>query len=145
MAGDIDSRKSTIRYDYTLGGTTVSWVSKLQKIVALSTIKAEYVAMTKTSKDPMWLQPFLEELGHKYKRSVLHCDNQSVIHLAKNPIYHARTKHIQVWHHFIKSALEDGLLTLEKIQGNRNPVDMLTKMVTIEKLELCATSVGLLD
>ena len=76
---------------------------------------------------------------------MLHCDNHSVIHLAKNPIYHARTKHIQVWHHFIKSALEDGVLALEKIQGNRNPVDMLTKMVTIEKLELCATSVGLLN
>ncbi|RVW72150.1 Retrovirus-related Pol polyprotein from transposon TNT 1-94 [Vitis vinifera] len=111
MVGDIDRRKSTIRYVYTLGDTV----------------------------------SFLEELGHKYERSMLHCDNHSVIHLAKNPIYHARTKHIQVWHHFIKSALEDGLLTLEKIQGNRNPVDMLTKMVTIEKLELCATSVGLLD
>ena len=118
MAGDIDSRKSTIGYDYTLGGTTVSWVSKLQKIVALSTIKAEYVAMTEASKELMWLQSFLEKLGHKYKRSVLHYDNQSVIHLAKNLIYHARTKHIQVLYQFMRSALEDTILTLEKIQGN---------------------------
>ena len=48
---------------------------------------------------------------------MLHCDNHSVIHLAKNSIYHARTKHIQLWHHFIKSALEDGVLTLERFKG----------------------------
>ena len=117
MVGDIDRRKSTIRYVYTLGDTVVSWVLKLQKIVALPITKAKYVAMTKSNKEMMWLQSFLEELGHKYERSMLHCDNHSVIHLAKNPIYHARTKHIQVWHHFIKSALEDGVLTLERFKG----------------------------
>ena len=65
MTGDIYSRKSTTRYVYTLGGTVVSWVSKLQKIVVLSTTKEEYVATTEASKEMIWLQSFLEELGHK--------------------------------------------------------------------------------
>ena len=64
--------------------------------------------------------------------------------MAKNPVYHARTKHIQVRYHFIRSALEDGVLVLEKILGSLNPADMLIKTVLIEKLKLCATSVGLL-
>ncbi|PON33692.1 hypothetical protein PanWU01x14_350640, partial [Parasponia andersonii] len=115
MAGDVDGRKSTTGYVFTLGGTAVGWVSKLQKIVALSTTEAEYVAVTEASKELIWLQSFLEELGQNYGKSTLHCDSQSAIHLAKNPGYHARTKHIQVRYHFIRSALEDGVLVLEKI------------------------------
>ena len=75
---------------------------------------------------------------------MLYCDSQSVIHLAKNPVYHARTKHIQVRYHFIRSALEDGVLELKKILGSLNPADMITKTVPIEQLKLCTTSVGLL-
>ena len=75
---------------------------------------------------------------------MLHCDNQSVIHLAKNSVYHAKTKHIQVRYHFIISALEDGVLILEKILESLNPTDMFTKIVPVEKLKLCATSIGLL-
>ena len=66
----------------------------MQKIVALSIIVTKYVAVTKASKKMMWLQSFLEELGHKYERSVLHCDSQSVIHVIKNLVYHVRTRHI---------------------------------------------------
>ena len=75
---------------------------------------------------------------------MLHCDSQSVIHLAKNPVYHTRTKHIQVRYYFIRLAFENGVLVLEKILENLNLIDMLTKTVPIEKLKLCATSVGLL-
>ena len=89
------------------------------------------------------MQSFLEELGQNYGKSTLHCDSQSAIHLAKNPVYHARTKHIQVRYHFIRSVLEDGVLVLEKIPGSKNPADMLTKSVTIDKLKLCSASVGL--
>ncbi|KAH9293321.1 hypothetical protein KI387_041476, partial [Taxus chinensis] len=65
MAGDVDNRRSTTGYIYTVGGTTVSWISRLQKLVALSTTEAEYVAATEASKEMIWLQQFLEELGHK--------------------------------------------------------------------------------
>ena len=64
MVGDIDNIKSTTRYVYNLGSTVASWVSKLQKIVALSTIETVYIVMTEVEKEMMWLHFFLEELGH---------------------------------------------------------------------------------
>ncbi|KAL5825678.1 hypothetical protein ACOSQ3_021741 [Xanthoceras sorbifolium] len=143
LAGNVDIRKSTTGYVYTLGGTAVSWVSQLQKIVALSTTEAEYVAVTEASKEMVWLQSFLEELGKKQEDNVLYCDSQSAIHLAKNPSFHSRTKHIQLRYHFIRSLLEDRILKLEKISGAQNPADMLTKTVTTDKLKLCSASVGL--
>ncbi|RVX01499.1 Retrovirus-related Pol polyprotein from transposon TNT 1-94 [Vitis vinifera] len=100
FASDIDSRKSTTGFVFTLDGTAISWASNLQKIVTLSTTEAEYVAATKAGKEMIWLHGFLDEL--------------------------------------------DKLVILEKICGSKNPADMLTKGVTIEKLKLCATSIGLL-
>jgi hypothetical protein len=72
----------------------VCWVSKLQKIVATSTTEAEYVAVTEAGKEMVWLYSFLDELGKKNEKGVLHSDSQSAIFLAKNPAYHSRTKHI---------------------------------------------------
>ena len=72
-------------------------------------------------------------------------DSQSVIHLSKNLALHSKTKHIQLQYHFIWSILEDGQLKLEKIHTNDNPADMLTKVVTREKLNSSSASVGLLD
>jgi ATP-binding cassette subfamily B (MDR/TAP) protein 1 len=143
FAGDHDTRRSTTGYVYTLGSTAVSWVSRLQKLVTLSTTEAEYVAVTEAAKEMIWLKAFLGELGLKQENSVLFSDSQSAIHLAKNPVFHARTKHIDLRYHFIRSLLEEGELLLEKILGSQNPADMLTKSVTIEKLKLCSTSVGL--
>ncbi|KAL5814638.1 hypothetical protein ACOSQ4_025279 [Xanthoceras sorbifolium] len=143
LAGNVDIRKSTTGYVYTLGGTAVSWVSQLQKIVALSTTEAEYVAVTEASKEMVWLQSLLEELDKKQENSVLYCDSQSAIHLVKNLSFHSRMKHIQLWYHFIRLLLEDGILKLEKISGAQNPADMLTKTVTTDKLKLCSASVGL--
>ena len=76
-AGNVDIRRSTIGYVYTLGGTAVSWGSQLQKIVALSTTEVEYVAITEANKEMVWLQIFLEELGKKQEDNVLYCDSQS--------------------------------------------------------------------
>ena len=66
MAGDRDNRRSTTGYVFTVGGTTVSWVSKIQSVVALSTTEAEYVAATEASKEMIWLQRFMDELGKKH-------------------------------------------------------------------------------
>ena len=75
---------------------------------------------------------------------MLYYDSQHAIHLEKNLVYHARTKHIQVRYHFIRSTSEEGVLMLEKILRSQNLIDMLTKTIPIEKLKLCAASVGLL-
>ena len=106
----MDIRRSTTGYIYTLGGTAVSWVSQLQKDVALSTTEVEYVAVTEASKEMVWLEFFLKELNKEQNNSVLFCDSQSVIHFAKNLIFHTRTKHIQRKYHFIHGLLEDDAL-----------------------------------
>jgi hypothetical protein len=108
MAGDKVSRRSTTGYVFTIGGTALSWILKLQKVVALSTIEAEYVAATKASKEMIWLQRFMEELGKKQENSRFYCDIQSAIHLTKNSSFHSKTNHIQLRYHFIRSTLEDG-------------------------------------
>ena len=101
MAGDKDSRRSTTGYVFTIGGTAVSWISKIQKVVALSTTEEEYVVATEASKEMIWLQRFMEELGKKQENSKLYCDSQSAIHLTKNSAFHSKTKNIQLRYHFI--------------------------------------------
>ncbi|RVW90974.1 Retrovirus-related Pol polyprotein from transposon TNT 1-94 [Vitis vinifera] len=142
FAGDIDSRKSTTGFVFTLGGTAISWASNLQKIVTLSTTEAEYVAATEAGKEMIWLHGFLDELGKKQEMGILHSDSQSAIFLAKNSAFHSKSKHIQTKYHFIRYLVEDKLVILEKICGSKNPADMLTKGVTIEKLKLCTASIA---
>ena len=128
---------------FTIGGTTASWVSKLQSVVVLSTTEAEYVATTEASKEMIWLQRFLDELGKKQELGRLYSDNQSVIHPAKNSSFHSKTKHIQLKYHFIQSVLEDGQFKLEKVHTSQNPTDMLIKFVTREKLRFFSVSIDL--
>jgi len=143
FAGDLDTRRSITSYFYTLGSTAVSWALRLQNIVKLSTTEAEYVLIIEVSKEIIWLKDFLKELDLKQEDYVLYSDNQSVINLAKNPVYNAKTKHIDVRYYFIHQLLEDGELLLEKILRSKNPANILTKSVTVNKLKLCSTSVGL--
>ena len=110
----------------------------------MSTTEAEYVAATETGKEMIWLHGFLDELGKKQKMSILHSDSQSAIFLTKNSAFYSKSRYIQTKYHFICYLVENKLVILEKIYGSKNLADMLTKGVTIEKLKLCAVSVGLL-
>ncbi|KAK3034061.1 hypothetical protein RJ639_034286 [Escallonia herrerae] len=103
----------------------------------------EYVAVAEASKEIIWLQRLLTELGYGQVDCKLWTDSQSAIHLAKNSTFHSRTKHIQLRYHFIRSLLEDRQLNLEKIEGNKNPADMLTNVVDRQKLSLCSTLISL--
>ncbi|GJU00760.1 hypothetical protein Tco_1111098 [Tanacetum coccineum] len=96
LARNKDNTKSTSGYLMTFAGGAVSWQSRLQKCVALSTTEAEYVAATEACKELLWLKSFLQELGFKQQRYAVLCDNQSTIYLAKNSMFHKRTKHIDI-------------------------------------------------
>ena len=93
---------------FTLGGTTVSWMSRLQKSVSFSTTEAEYIAISEAAKKMIWLKNFLKELGKEHNSGALFSDSQSAIHLTKNPVFHARTKHIQLRYHHIGRLVEVG-------------------------------------
>ena len=85
----------------------------------------------------------MDEFSKKHDMGMLYSDSQSSIHLANKSAFHSRTKHIQLKYHFIRSVLEDGQLKLEKIHTGQTPPDMLTNVVTREKLKMCLVSIGL--
>ncbi|PNX80439.1 copia-type polyprotein [Trifolium pratense] len=101
-AGDLDDRKSTSGYVYMLGSSAISWSSKKQAIVTLSTTEAEFVAAASCACQGIWLRRILEELGQSQKCTVIKCDNSSSIKLSKNPVMHGRCKHIDVRYHFLR-------------------------------------------
>nr|CAN77253.1 hypothetical protein VITISV_020397 [Vitis vinifera] len=106
-------------------------------LVALSTTELEYMAIAEAGKESLWLTGLVKELGIQQGGVQLYCDSQSAIYLAKNQVYHARTKHIDVRFHKIKELVSSGELLLEKVHTSENAADMLTKPVTIEKFKHC--------
>jgi hypothetical protein len=99
--GKIFGRHVSLRV-FTLAGGAISWMSKLQNIVALSTTEAEYVATSHACKETVWLKFLFGEFGRMQDKVKLLCDSQSAIHLAKNPTYHGKTKHIPIKYHFVR-------------------------------------------
>ena len=123
----------------------MSWVSKLQTVVALSTTEAEYMAATQACKEAIWIRRFMEELGHKQEKTLLYCDSQSALHIARNPAFHSRTKHIGVQYHFVREVVEDGSVDLQKIHTKDNLADALTKAINIDKFIWCRSLYGLME
>ena len=100
--GDLDQRRSTSGYMFSLFGGAVSWMSKRQFVVALSTTEAEYMAATHASKEEFWLQRLCLSMGLVQQAIRIDCDSQSAIFLAKNPAYHSKTKNINVQYHLLE-------------------------------------------
>ncbi|KAH9790140.1 Integrase catalytic domain-containing protein [Citrus sinensis] len=144
-AGDLDKRRSTTGYVFTFAGGPISWKSTLQSTVALSTTEAEYMAITEAVKEAIWLQGLLENLGLAQEHINVYCDSQSAIHLTKNQVYHARTKHIDVRFHFVREIVDEGKILIQKIKTVDNPADMLTKVVTTIKFEHCLNLINILQ
>uniref|UniRef100_A0A5B7BYT4 Reverse transcriptase Ty1/copia-type domain-containing protein n=1 Tax=Davidia involucrata TaxID=16924 RepID=A0A5B7BYT4_DAVIN len=144
-AGDLDKRRSTTGYVFTLAGGPVSWRSTLQSTVALSTTEAEYMAVTEAFKEAIWLQGLIEDLGIVQEHIEVYCASQSAICLAKNQVHHARTKHIDVRFHFILEIVDEGDILLQKIGTADNPADMLTKVVTGIKFKHCLDLINIIQ
>uniref|UniRef100_A0A2N9F8B2 Integrase catalytic domain-containing protein n=1 Tax=Fagus sylvatica TaxID=28930 RepID=A0A2N9F8B2_FAGSY len=136
-AGEVDDRRSTTGYVFTLSGGPICWKSTLQSIVAMSTTEAEYMAVAEAAKEALWLNGLVKELGLNQGGVQMHCDSQSAIYLAKNQVYHARTKHIDVRFHKIRELIVTGDIVLEKVHTSENAADMLTKPVTTAKFKHC--------
>lgn len=108
-AGDLDDRKSTSGCVFMMGSGAISWSSRKQSIVTLSTNEAEFVAATSCTCQVVWLCKLLEELHFQQKRlTPIYCDNSSAINLFKNPVLHGRSKHIDVKYHFLRNLTKDG-------------------------------------
>ena len=103
----------------------------------MSTTEAEYIATLEACKEAIWLARLLGNLGVSIEVPTLHCDSQSAIMLAKNLVFHAKTKHIDVKYHFIRDVLEDKHMELVKVHTDDNPTDLLTKGIAFELFAHC--------
>jgi transposase InsO family protein len=135
-AGDRTTRKSTSGYIFMMYGGPVSWSSKRQTTVALSTCEAEYIAMTQAAKEATWLRILLTELGVSKTGPVkIFVDNQGAIALAKNPEFHTRTKHIDIQYHYVRQEVENERIQLGFTDTGSMLADCLTKPLPRIKLE----------
>ncbi|KAD3068312.1 hypothetical protein E3N88_36192 [Mikania micrantha] len=133
-AGCIDDRKSVSANIFMLGNGPVSWSSKKQSTVALSSSEAEYIAATSAACQGIWLRRILADLRlDVYEPTTIWCDNKSAINLSKNPIMHSRSKHIELKHHFIRDLVKQGMIMLEFCSTDEQLADLLTKSLTKEK------------
>jgi hypothetical protein len=131
-------------YAFLFDGGAVSWHSRKQELVTLSTAEAEYVAATHAAKEAIWLRRFLSEvLSPITTPTVLNCDNQAAIKLATTDNYHARTKHIDICYHFIWQVISDGILTLIYCPTDDMVADIFTKSLPKWKVQAHACSLGL--
>jgi hypothetical protein len=128
MAGDLDDRKSTTGCIFFLNGCPVAWQSIKQHSIALSSCEAEYMAATAAACQAAWLRRLLGELLNQQEETVkLFIDNQSALQLVKNPVFHERTKHIDLRFHFFRECVEDGKVAVEHIGTKNQLADILTK------------------
>lgn len=126
--GSLDDRRSTSGSVFSLGLGAVTWSSKKQEIVTLSSSEAEYAAVTSAARQILWLRKLLADLGYVQTEATdIFCDNRSAIAMSKNPDFHARTKHIDVQHRFIRQLISDGKVVLKFCGTNEQVDDIFTK------------------
>jgi hypothetical protein len=134
MGGDIDTRKSTTGVLFFFGPCAISWQSQKQKVVALSSCEAEYIAGTMAACQGTWLAKLLAEVkSEQQKKFTLKMDSQSAISLSKNPVHHERSKHIDVRFHFIRNCILDGKMEVEHVRTEEQLADILTKPLGCDK------------
>jgi transposase InsO family protein len=145
-AGNPDDRRSTTGYAFNIGSGVVSWSSKKQPTVSLSSTEAEYKAMASATCEAVWLRRILEDVGEKQTEPTkVYCDNQSAVKLAHNPIYHARTKHIELQHHFVREKIESKEIALMYCNTSDNVADIFTKPVGKIHFEVLRQKLGVVE
>ena len=143
---DVDGRKSTTRVLFFLGGNIITWQSQKQKTVALSSCEAEYIAAATASCQGVWLACLLAELKEEESGTItLKIDNQSAIQLSKNPIFHDRSKHIDVKYHYIRQCIEEGRVSVEPIDTKLQLAHILTKALGRDQFLQLRTKLGLVE
>lgn len=139
-----DSKRSVSGYVLMLGSSPISWKSKKQPTVARSSSEAEYWAIANAAAEVTWVVRLLQELGlTNLKPVTLHCDNISAIQIAKNPILHERTKHIELDCHFTHEKIIDGLLQLTYLPTKNQLADILTKILPSNQFSHLLTKLGI--
>ena len=139
-----EDRRAISSYAFLIDGGAVSWSSKHQELVSLSTTKSEYVAATHSMKEALWLRSLLTELFSSLKApTTLFSDNQAAIALTCDHQYHAHTKHIDMCYHFIQWVIEQGSLRIIYCPTDDMVADALTKALPSAKVKHFMAGLGL--
>jgi ribonuclease HI len=134
---------STGGFAFMLNGAAVSWASKLQPTVTLSTTEAEYMAAACAVKEALWLAKLLATFGLHVRPISIWCDSQSAMHLIKNAVISQRSKHIDVQHHFLKERVARKEVLFDYCSTNANVADCLTKALPWAKFSVLLAGLGL--
>jgi hypothetical protein len=144
MAGDVDGRKSTSGILFFFGRSPISWQSAKQKVVALSSCEAEYIAAATAACQAVWLARLLAEIRNSgTSRPLLRVDNKSTISLVKNPLHHDRSKHIDTRFHLIREYANSGQIEVKFIRTEEQLRDILTKPLGKKKFNELCMKIGL--
>ncbi|GJZ51556.1 retrovirus-related pol polyprotein from transposon TNT 1-94 [Tanacetum coccineum] len=126
-----------------LGDKLVSWMSKKQDCTAMSSAEAEYVALSASCAQVMWMRTQLKDYGFNYNKIPLYCDSQSAIAISCNPVQHSRTKHIHTRYHFIKEQVENGIIELYFVRTEYQLADMFTKALPEDRFQYLVRRIGM--
>lgn len=146
FAGDKATSRSTSGFVFNIGSGAISWSAKRQPHVVLSTTEAEYGGQTQAAKEAIWLRQLLRSLNPADPipyATIIYCDNQGAIALAKDPRFHPRTKHIGVQHHWIREKIADKEIELEYVSTTKQVADGLTKPLPRPTFEAFRDALGL--
>ncbi|GJT25683.1 putative ribonuclease H-like domain-containing protein [Tanacetum coccineum] len=141
-AGENLDRKSTTGGCQFLRSKLISWQCKKQTIVATSTTEVEYVAAASCCGQVLWIRYQMLDYGFNFMNTKIHIDNESTICIVKNLVYHSKTKHIEIRHHFIRDCYEKKLISVEKIHTDLNVADLLTKPFDGPRFNYLVVSIG---
>ncbi|GKB93728.1 hypothetical protein Tco_0979865 [Tanacetum coccineum] len=138
-------RKSIIGGCQFPGCRLISLQCKKQTIVANSITEAEYIAASNCYGQVLWIQNQLLDYGYNFMQTKIHIDNKSTICIVKNPVFHSKTKHIEIRHHFIRDSNEKKLIQMIKIHTDQNVTDLLTKAFDVSRFQYLIASIGMLN
>jgi hypothetical protein len=144
--GCSDTRKSVSGYCFYLGSSLISWRAKKQQTVAKSSTEAEYRALASATCELQWLNYLLKDLNVICsKQPVLYCDNISALHIAANPVFHERTKHLEIDCHIVRQKVQEGLMKLLPLSTLDQTADLFTKALHPARFQLLVSKLGMID
>jgi hypothetical protein len=145
-AGCIDDRRSTSGATFYLGECLVSWLSKKQSSISLSTVEAEYIAATTCCTQVLWMKQTLTDIQVEYDEPIpIYCDNTSAINISKNPVMHSKMKHIPIKYHFLREQVAEKNIRVEYVGTKEQVADIFTKPLPWEAFEYLRQRLGVIS
>lgn len=140
---DIDQRRFFTGYVFKLANAPISWMSRKQKSVAMSSTEAEYVALSEAAKEAVHLRMFLSEIMGQQLATIIYNDNQGAGSMARNPVFHGRAKHIDLRYHFVRETIQKKRICVKYLPTEEMVANVLTKGLSTPKHQDCVRKMGM--